>query len=125
MAINYATAVKLARLEAVRTALNAGAAGGKLRIFTAAYASMLVEFTLLEADQNAADNILDLVGSAITAAAAATGTAAIARLTDSDNNMVAEGLTVGTSGTDVIVDSTSITSAQNVTLNNAAITHAA
>lgn len=125
MSINYATGVKLSRLEAVRTALNAGAAGGKLRIYTASYATLLVEFTLLEADQNAADNVLDLVGSPINATAAATGTAAIARLTDSDNTLVADGLTVGTSGTDVIVDSTSITSGQTVTLNDAAITHAA
>lgn len=125
MALNYATGVKAARLTAVLTAMNAGSAGGKLRIFSAAYATMLVEFTLLEADQNVADNILDLVNTAITAAAAASGTAAIARLTDSDNNMVAEGLTVGTSASDVIVDSTNITAAQNVTLNNVAITHAA
>jgi hypothetical protein len=124
MALNYANSVKAARLAAVLTALNAGAAPGKLRIFTAAYASMLVEFDLDESDANVADNILALVDAPVTEAAVASGTAAIARLTDSDNNMVGEGLTVGTSGTDVIVDSTNITSGQNVTLNAANITHA-
>lgn len=123
MAINYADGVKAARLAAVLTALNAGSAGGKLRIYSAAYAAVLVEFTLLETDQNIAANVLALVGSAITAAAGANGTAAIARLTDSDNNMVGEGLTVGTSGTDVVVDSTNVTAGQNVTLNAANITH--
>ena len=37
-----------------------------------------------------------------------TGTAAIARIKDSNGNVVVQGLTVGTSGTDIVISSTSI-----------------
>jgi len=53
----------------------------------------------------------------------ATGTAAAARIRDSDNNDVVTGLTVGTSGADIILDSVSITAGQTVTLLTGAITH--
>jgi hypothetical protein len=124
MAVNYAAAVKTSRMQAVRDAINAGAAPGKLRIFTAAYASLLAEINLTDPVTVAAD-VLTLLAAPGTAAAGNTGTAAIARITDSDDNMVAEGLTVGTVGTDVILDSTNITSGQDVTINTATITHAA
>jgi hypothetical protein len=125
MAINYAASVKAARMLAVLTALNAGSGPGKLRIFSASYATMLVEINLDEVDDNGASDILSLLADPVTNAAAAAGTAAIARLTDSDNNLVADGLTVGTSGTNVILDNTNITAGQNVTINSAVITHAA
>ena len=123
MALTYANSVKAARLAAVLTALNAGSGPGKLRIFTAAYATLLAEVNLDEVDDNGADNILALLADPVTVDAVGTGTAAIARLTDSDNNMVGEGLTVGTSGTDVVVESTNITTGQDVTINSAVITH--
>lgn len=125
MAINYSDAVKAARMAAVLAAANAGSGPGKLRIFTAAYASMLVEVELDEVDDDAASAILDLLAAPSTGEAAASGTAAIARITDSDNTTVAQGLTVGTSGSDVILDSVNITAGQDVTINSAVITHAA
>jgi hypothetical protein len=42
-------------------------------------------------------------------AADASGTAAAARIRDSNNTDIITGLTVGTSGTDIVLDSTSIT----------------
>ena len=53
-----------------------------------------------------------------------TGTAAEARIRDSVGNDVVTGLTVGTSGTNIVLDSTSITATQTVTLNSVSITHA-
>jgi len=55
--------------------------------------------------------------------ASGTGTAAAARFKDSTGTIVADGLTVGTSGTDVIIDNVSIASGQTVNLNSATITH--
>ena len=62
-----------------------------------------------------------------TVAASAAGTANKAQIKRSAANGAAAhltGLTVGTSGTDVILDNLSIASGQNVTLSSATITHA-
>jgi hypothetical protein len=125
MAINYSDTVKAARLTAVLTALNAGSGPGQLRIYTAAYATLLVSIDLDETDDDVDDTVLALLADPSSAEAVASGTAAIARLTDSDGNVVAQGLTVGTSGADVVVDSTNVTSGQQFTVNSAVITHAA
>lgn len=121
--INYAETVKNARLAAVMAALDAGTGPGQLRIRTAAN-GVLVTIPLDEGVTPAAGE-LDLLAAPATAEATGTGTAANAILTDSDGNVVASGLTVGTSGTDIIVDSTNITTGQDVTVNSAVITHAA
>jgi hypothetical protein len=52
----------------------------------------------------------------LTINASATGTAAKAEIRTSADVVIVTGLTVGTSGTDVIVNSTSITSGQAVTM---------
>jgi hypothetical protein len=55
----------------------------------------------------------------------ATGAAAAARIrTASGGTDIITGLTVGTSGSDINLDSTSITVGQTVTINSATITHA-
>ena len=54
----------------------------------------------------------------------ATGTAAEAKITTLGDVDKITGLTVGTSGTDIIVDSVSITSGQTVTLATCTIQHA-
>lgn len=124
MAVNYAAAVKTARMQAVRDAVNAGSAAGKLEIGTTGMASILATISLTDPVTVSAD-VLTLLAAPATAVAANSGTAAAARIRDSDNNNVATGLTVGTSGTDVVLDSTSITAGQDVTINSATITHAA
>jgi len=123
MAINYSTAAKNARLAAVQTLIEADAGVGQLKIYTAAYATLLVSIPL-EDSQTPSAGVLALIDAAATAAAVASGTAAIARITDNSGDIVADGLTVGTSGTNVVLDSVTITSGQNVTINSAAITHA-
>ena len=55
--------------------------------------------------------------------ASATGTAAKAELRLNNNAVCATGLTVGTSGTDVIINSTAISSGQYVQMNTSTITH--
>ncbi len=122
MAVNYSTAVKNARLAVVQTAIEADAGVGQLRIYTASYASLLVTIPL-EDSQTPSSGVLQLIDAPATAAAGNSGTAAIARITDNSGDMVAEGLTVGTSATDVVLDSVSVTALQNVTVNSAQITH--
>lgn len=122
MAISYSTAVKNSRLGVVQTAIEADAGFGSLRIYTAAYASLLVTIPL-EDGQSPSGGVLALIDAAANGVAGNSGTAAIARITDNSGDMVAEGLTVGTSGTDVILDSVSITAGQTVTINSATITH--
>lgn len=122
MSVIYTTAVKNARLDAVTTQIGSA---GKLEIGTTAMAAILATFTLNSpAAAAASGGVLTMSGFPKTVAASATGTAAAARVRKSDNTDIITGLTVGTSSADVILDSTSITSGQNVTINSATLTHA-
>jgi hypothetical protein len=56
-------------------------------------------------------------------AASATGTAALAEFRNNAGTTIVSGLTVGTSATDIILNSTSITSGQTVTITAGTITH--
>lgn len=121
MAVTYTTALKNTRLDAVVTAIGAS---GKLEIGTAGMASVLATITLDATAGTTSGGVLTFSGFPKSDSSAdATGTAAAARIRTSANADVVTGLTVGTSGTDVILDSTSITAAQVVTINSATITH--
>lgn len=61
---------------------------------------------------------------ASTVTASGSGTAAKAQIKNSGGTDGVTGLTVGTSATDIVLDSVSITSGQSVTLSSATITHA-
>lgn len=128
MAVTYSTAVKTARMTAVRDQIDAGGAAGKLEICTAGYASVLATITLGYSGASTGTvlgAVLTLAGFPRSDTAAdATGTAAIARIRTSANVDVITGLTVGLSGSDINLDSVSITAGQQVTINSAAITHA-
>lgn len=122
MSVTYTTAVKNARLDAVTTQIGTS---GKIEIGTASMAATLATITLNSTAAAAASGgVLTFSGFPKTVAASATGTAAAARIRKSDNTDIITGLTVGTSSADIILDSTSITSGQNVTLNSATLTHA-
>jgi len=96
----------------------------KLRIYTAAYATLIVEcicnVTAFAAD--ASGGVLTL--NAITAGTAGnSGTAAIARIYKSDGTtVVIEGLTVSTTGANVNLTNTTITALDTVTITSATIT---
>ena len=125
MAVTYSTAAKNARLDAVAALIDAGAAG-KLKIRDS---GNVVLATLILADPcapGAASGILtlDFDPDISDTSADASGTAANAIITDSADTTVISGLTVGTSGTDIILDSVSITAGQTVTITAATITHA-
>jgi hypothetical protein len=125
MAVNYTTAVKNARMTAVRDQIDAGSGPGVLQIGTTGMGTVLIEVTLDDPSGTVTGGVLSLSNFPRSDTSAnATGTAAAARIRDSSGTDVITGLTVGLSAADVILDSVSITAGQTVTINTAAFTHA-
>ena len=126
MAVTYSNATKQARLEAVIAKIDAGSGAGTLEIGTTGMASVLATLTLADPCGSATDGTLtfDFDPDISDTSADNGGTAAAARIKDSDGNVIVSGLTVGTSGADIVLDSTSITAGQTVTLTTGTITHA-
>lgn len=126
MAVTYATSVKTARMQAVADAIDAGASAGTLEIGTSAMGTVLAVFQLVEPCGTVSGAVLtlDFDPDISDTSANATGTAAAAQIKDGNGTAIITGLTVGTSGADIILDSTSITSGQTVTLSTGTLTHA-
>lgn len=127
MAVNYRTSLKTTRMNAVVTDLDSGGAAGNLQIGTAAFGTVLATFTLnYNPCATVSGDTLTFSGLPKTATAAATGTAAVARARTSTNVDVITGLTVGTSGADIIISpSTSITINQTVEWTAGTLLHSA
>ena len=124
MAVTYAATLKTTRMNAVVTAIDAGAGAGKLEIGTAGMALVLATITLGDPSATVSGSVLTLSGMPKSDTAAdASGTAAAARIRDSNNADVVTGLTVGTSAADIILDTVSITAGQTVTINSGTLTH--
>jgi hypothetical protein len=126
MAVTYSNAAKEDRLQAVIALIDAGAGPGTLEIGTSAMGSVLAVLTLADPCGSATNGLLtfDFDPDISDTSANNSGTAAAAQIKDSDGTVVISGLTVGTSGTDIILDSVSITAGQTVTLTTGTITHA-
>lgn len=126
MAITYSTAVKTARMAAVIAQIDAGAGAGTIEIGTTGFGSTLAVLTLADPCGTAASGVLtfDFDPDISDTSANATGTAAEARIKDSDGTVCVSGLTVSTSGADINLDSVSITAGQTVTLTTGTFTHA-
>jgi len=129
MSVTYPNATKVARMNAVVTAIGAS---GKLKFFAADGTTLLATFTLAAiagtvagagvltlSDQNGAS------AGILNTTASAAGTAARASITTSaDVDVISNTLTVGTSGTDIIVDNNVLTFGQAITITSGTITHA-
>jgi hypothetical protein len=96
-----------------------GGANGKMQIFTAGFALLLVEIGFVNPAFGALDaGVATLRGTPLTGIASATGTAALFRVVDTDDSPVYSGTVgIGGSGADAIIDSTSITTGDTVQLN--------
>lgn len=126
MAVVYSTATKTVRMIAVQLAIDAATGPGVLQIGTSGMATVLAEITLNDPCGTISGAVLTLSGFPKSDTSANnSGTAAEARIRDAAGNDVITGLTVGLSSADIILDSVSITAGQTVTINSAAITHAA
>jgi hypothetical protein len=124
MSLTYTTAVKTSRMTAVRDQIDLGSGPGILEIGTAAMAAVLATVPLDDPSGTISGAVLTLSGFPKTVAATGAGVAAAARIRDSANIDVITGLTVGASGTDIILDNTNIAIGQNVMISAApTITH--
>ncbi|MBS3927789.1 MAG: hypothetical protein KGZ65_04275 [Sphingomonadales bacterium] len=129
MAIGYATTLRNARLDQIKTAIDAGAGAGLLRFYDGsrpatggAATTLLAELTMSDPSAGAASGgVLTL--SAITAdsSANATGTATWARIVDSTGAFVLD-CSVGTSGADINLNSVAIQVGAQVSITSATIT---
>ena len=126
MALTYRTSLKSTRMTAVKDDIDSGAGAGKLKIGTAAMAEVLCIITLGDPSGTVTDDVLTLSGfprDNDCETFSGTKTAAAAIITTSADDTVVSGLTVGTSGTHIILDSVSMTTGKNVRLTSATITH--
>ena len=123
MPVTYAAALKTARMNEVLTAIDAGAGAAKLEIGTAGMATVLATITLADPAGSVIGDVLTLTMPQSDPSADAGGIAAEARIRDSANNDVVTGLTVGTAGTNVVLDNDNIAAGQQITINSAIITH--
>jgi hypothetical protein len=130
MAVSYSQSLQNSRMDAVIAAIDSGAPVATLEICTAAYAAVLVAIPL-NADPSFTrsgtkpNTLITMNGVPKSANASGTGTAAVARIKEGGGTTVADGLTVGTSATDIILNSTSITTGQQVSITAGTITHSA
>lgn len=120
----YRASLRTARLTLVRDDVDSGPAAGTMEICSAGYAAVLAIFTLNDPSGSISGDVLTFSGMPKASVAAATGTAALARVKNSTGTVIINGLTVGVAASDVLISpSTSIASGQPVNLLSALITH--
>jgi hypothetical protein len=123
MAVNYDAATKSARMQQVIAAIDSNAAPAFIEIGTANMTVVLVTITLQKPSFTEAGAVITMAGAPKSGVASQSGTAAAARIKDGGGTVRVSGLTVGTAGADVNLNSTAITNGQTVTLSSATITH--
>lgn len=121
MAVSLNTTLRNNRADQITTYAGTSA---KLRIYTAAYASQLVECICnASAFAGAASSGVLTLNAISDGTATAAGTAAIARIYKSDGStLVMQGLTVGTSGSNINLSSLGISIGDVVSITSASIT---
>ena len=136
MSVAYATATKNNRLKMAFLAgavtpgagesVDSGSGVGVLVIGTSSLSGatgVLATIALQKPSVSITGGVATIQGVPLSVAASAGGTAAKAEIRDSAGNVVVSGLTVGTSGSDITVNSTTVSSAQTVTLTAGTVTH--
>lgn len=131
MATRLAALTASAMANAITTRADAGAGAATIKIYsgsqpatadTAATGTLLATFTLSDPSFGAASSgVITLAGTPKTVAASASGTAGYFRLEDSTGVDIMDG-SVGTSGAELNLNTTTITSGVNVTITSGTIT---
>lgn len=120
--MKYNTDLKNDRLQAIITRLGEGA---YIEICSASYANVLAVLPLANPAGTLSDGVLTFAGTPLTDASAnLDGTAAVARIKNAAGTIVIYDLSVGTSGANINLSSTTIAAGQPVYLTSATITHA-
>jgi hypothetical protein len=124
LAFSYSTTLKNARLDAITTAIGTS---GRLKLYptgtSTCSGTLIVNLPLSSTAAAAASSGVLTLNSITTTAAAASGTAICATLTTSGGTVVVDGLSVGTSGSNINLDNNVINSGQNVAISSFTITH--
>lgn len=132
MAISFKATVRSSRANVIRDAVDAGATAGLLRIYQGTRpatdgattgSTLLAELTFSDpCAANASNGVLTMSAISPDTSANATGTAQWFRVVDgTTNNTVIDG-DCGTSGSDLNLNSTSISSGQQVSCSSFVIT---
>ena len=124
MAITLATAARNAACDAIVDLIDAGAGAGVLQIGSAGFAVILADITFNDPAFGAASGGTATAAtspSALQDTTTVAGTAAVFRVRDSKSVDVFS-VTVGTSGTDIILNSTAFTLNGTVTLTSLTLT---
>lgn len=129
MTVGMVTTLRNARLDAITTFVGAS---GKLRIYSGSRpatggtaTTLLAELTLNATfAPAAASGVLTLNAITGDTSADATGTASWGRILKSDGTTICLDVSVGTSGTDIILTTTSLVAAAAVNVTSATITEA-
>jgi hypothetical protein len=124
MSVNYSNTIKDARMTQALNGIDNNASPATIEICTAAFAAVLVVVTLSKPSFTEASQALTMAGAPKSGIAGANGTAAIARIKDGGGTVQVNNLSVGTSGSDINLNSVAISSGQTVTLSSGTITHA-
>lgn len=133
--VRVVTAIRNARLDAIRDAIDAGSAGGTIKIYSGTQPAnantalsgntLLATLTFSTTSaSNSSSGVLTFSAITQDSSADATGTATFARIADSDTNTVFD-CDVGTSGTTIVLNTTSIVAGGPVTISSFTLTDAA
>lgn len=127
MSVVYNQTLKNTRMLDVKTAIDAGSGAGNIQIANSSGFSnttdILATINFNDPASTVVSDVLTFSGLPVSNTAAFTGTASQARIRDSNGTVVISGLTVGTSGTNIVLNTTSIESGQLVRIDSATITH--
>ena len=128
MALGVNITIRNSWLTAVANAIDAGSAGGKIKFYDGTRPStggtattLLGTVTCSTVCGTVADGVLTFAAFTEDSSADATGTATWARITDSDDNFVCD-CSVGTSGSDINLNSTAITSGGIIRITSGTLT---
>lgn len=134
MAVTYNATLKTNRMQLVADLISSKTAAastgtataGSIVVGTSALSGatgVLCTFNLSATPGTVSGSVLTISGTPLTATATGTGTAALAEIRNNAGTVVVSGLTVGTSGTDLIINATAIATGQTITLSSGTITH--
>lgn len=134
MGLIYGSTVRTPRMNVVRdlidsktigAATGAGSAG-TLVIGTSALSGatgVLATITLPNPASSVSGDVLTLLGVPLSATASASGTAAKAEIRNNAGTVIVGNLSVGTSASDIIVNTTAVAINQTVTVTAGTVTH--
>lgn len=134
MSVIYSSTLKNARMQLVLDLIGSKTAAASTGVF-AAGSIVIGTSTLSGATGILATGVLSatpfsisgsqitMLGVPITMTATASGTAALAEIRDAGGNTQVSGLTVATTGGDIIIANTNIQAGQTVAVNSGTITH--